>query len=266
MPTRQVTIHGVMTWEDPYPSQGPGFPTPPIYLPPPVWGGAPPPIPTHPIFYPPYPSQGPGFPTHPIAPGGPPLGIWGGAPIGPNPPYPDQGLPGQPPGIWPSPGQPTHPIYNPPYPSQGPGFPTHPIAPGGPPPQIWPSPGVPTHPIYYPPYPSQGPGFPTHPIAPGGPPPGIWPSPGHPSHPIYWPPFPSQGPGFPTHPIAPGGGAPPSQPGGPEGGINQPIAGVPGPGGQLVWYWSPVWGWIAKPAEGSPSPPEMPPAVPSEDS
>jgi hypothetical protein len=48
-----------------------------------------------------------------------------------------------------------------------PGWPSHPIAPGG-----------------QPPHPSQGPGFPTHPIAPGGQPPGIWPSPGHPSHPI----------------------------------------------------------------------------------
>jgi hypothetical protein len=48
-----------------------------------------------------------------------------------------------------------------------PGWPTHPIAPGGPPPGIWP-----------------GPGYPSHPIAPGGPPPGIWPSPGYPSHPI----------------------------------------------------------------------------------
>jgi hypothetical protein len=33
----------------------------------------------------------------------------------------------------------------------------------------------PEHPIYIPVYPSQGPGFPTHPIAPGGPPVGIWP-------------------------------------------------------------------------------------------
>jgi hypothetical protein len=102
------------------------------------------------------PSQGPGFPTHPIAPGGG----------------------GQPPGIWPSPGHPSHPI-----------------APGGQPPGIWPSPGVPTHPIYIPVdpppesglspehpiyipvFPSQGPGFPTNPIAPGGPPPSIWPNP-----------------------------------------------------------------------------------------
>lgn len=43
-------------------------------------------------------------------------------------------IPGEPPGIWPSPGHPAHPI-----------------APGGPPPGIWPSPGVPTHPIVIPP-------------------------------------------------------------------------------------------------------------------
>jgi annexin A7/11 len=92
--------------------------------------------------------------------------------------HPDQGLPGQPPGIWPSPG-----------------YPSHPIAPGGPPPGIWPQPpGQP--PGYWggvappypdqglpgrPPFPSQGPGFPTNPIAPGGPPPGVWPQP--PVHP-----------------------------------------------------------------------------------
>lgn len=77
-------------------------------------------------------------PEHPIAPT-PPLVIWGG--------------PWFPPGIWPSPG-----------------YPAHPIAPGGPPPGIWPDPG-----------------YPAHPIAPGGPPPGIWPSPGHPAHPIVIP-------------------------------------------------------------------------------
>jgi hypothetical protein len=52
-----------------------------------------------------------------------------------------------------------------------PGFPTHPIAPGGPPPGIWPGPGVPTPPIYYPPtvWPPPtggGPGLPEGP--PGG--------------------------------------------------------------------------------------------------
>ena len=56
----------------------------------------------------------------PGGPGGPPLGIWG--PIG-N--YPDAGFPG------PQPGGPTHiwgGPWQPPRPSQGPGFPTNPIA------------------------------------------------------------------------------------------------------------------------------------------
>jgi hypothetical protein len=109
----------------------------------------------------------------------------------------------------------------PPYPSQGPGFPTHPIAPGGgggggQPPGIWPSPGYPSHPIAPGGGPSQGPGFPTNPIYPGGPPPGIWPSPGQPAHPIYIPVDPPEGteglspehpiyiPVYPSHPIAPG--------------------------------------------------------------
>ena len=91
----------------PFPSQGlPGpqpVPTPPIYYPrPPVYpdqglpGGQPYPdqglppgqggYPSHPIYLPPYPSQGlPPFPSHPIAPGGPPLGVWG-----PNDPRPTQ--------------------------------------------------------------------------------------------------------------------------------------------------------------------------------
>lgn len=86
--------------------------------------------------------------------------------------------PSQPPGIWP------------------PGYPAHPIAPGGPPPGIWP------------------PGYPAHPIAPGGPPPGIWPSPDYPAHPIVIPPLPPSiwpSPGFPAHPIVlpPGSTIPP---------------------------------------------------------
>lgn len=107
----------------------------------------------------------PGHPAHPIAPGGPPLGFWGGS----GQPYPDQGLPGQPPGIWPSPGHPTHPI-----------------APGGRPPGIWGGGGmpVPTPPIYLPPgtLPDVKP---EHPIYI---PPSIWPSPGVPTHPIALPP------------------------------------------------------------------------------
>lgn len=102
-------------------------------------------------------------PSHPIAPGGqPPLGIWGGGGVG-N--YPDAGFPGPQPG---APGQPTHPIYNPPYPSQGPGFPTNPIAPGGPPPGIWGGGGVGNYPDAGFPAPQPPPGQPTHPIAPGG--------------------------------------------------------------------------------------------------
>jgi hypothetical protein len=83
-------------------------------------------------------------------------------------------------------GEPTHPIAGPPpgiWPS--PGHPAHPIAPGGPPVGIWPSPG-----------------HPAHPIAPGGPPPGIWPSPGVPTHPIYIPVDPPPDSGLsPEHPI-----------------------------------------------------------------
>lgn len=96
-------------------------------------------VPSHPIYNPPYPSTGPGFPSYPIAPGGPPLGIWGpgspiignpiapGGPIGTVPPpqinipvfpgqlpmpggpgggggeAPDQSLPGAQPGVSPLP-------------------------------------------------------------------------------------------------------------------------------------------------------------------
>lgn len=58
---------------------------------------------------------------------------------------------------------------------------------GGSPPIIWPGPGYPAHPIA----PGGPPGYPAHPIAPGGPPPSIWPDPGplpHPEHPIVLPP------------------------------------------------------------------------------
>jgi hypothetical protein len=117
----------------------------------------------------PYPDQG--------LPGKPP-GFWGGV----APPHPDQGLPGQPgqpPGIWPSPGRPSHPI-----------------APGGRPPGFWG--GV------APPRPDQGlPGSqpqPEHPIV--IPPDAI--APGVPSHPIYWPIHPDQGlPGTQPHPEHP---------------------------------------------------------------
>jgi hypothetical protein len=112
-------------------------------------------------------------PTHPIAPGGPPLGIWGGGNVPmPTPPI---FLPGgeAPPGYWGG---------------VAPPLPTHPIAPGGAPPGYWGgvAPPYPSHPIApggQPPYPSQGPGFPTHPIAPGG-----GGQPPTPSHPIFLPP------------------------------------------------------------------------------
>jgi hypothetical protein len=87
---------------------------------------------------------------------------------------PDNSLPGVPPGV------------------NVPGFPTHPIAPGGPPVGIWPNPpgggGVPTHPIYNPPgvwpnppgggnYPTTGPVFPPvgpdNTLPPSGPPPTV---------------------------------------------------------------------------------------------
>jgi len=102
-------------------AQPPNVPTHPIVLPPLPPGSELPPnvggTPEHPIYYPPGASQGPGFPTNPIAPGGPPLGIWGGAPA-----YPDHALPGQPPHV-------SHPIVLP-------DTPEHPIA--QPPGQVWP--------------------------------------------------------------------------------------------------------------------------------
>jgi hypothetical protein len=93
----------------------------PAYEPDPVQpptGGAPG-VPTHPIY-------NPGQPAHPIV--EPPLGIWGGAPLPvPTPPiyYPPSGggAPGVPTHPIYNPGVPTHPIVTPP-----PGFPSHPIA------------------------------------------------------------------------------------------------------------------------------------------
>jgi hypothetical protein len=163
-------------------------------------------------------------------------------------------------------GEPTHPIYNPPGIWPSPGVPTHPIAPGGPPPQIWPSPGYPSHPIAGPPpgiWPS--PGHPAHPIAPGGPPPGIWPSPGYPSHPIapggpppgFWggvaPPYVDIGgpgqqpgiwpsPGVPTHPIVLPPDLPPTLPD-PD---NRPI--------DWKTVWSPSTGWVVVGVPSGPSP------------
>ena len=80
----------------------------------------------------------------------------------------------------------------PPYPSQGPGFPTHPIVipPNQPNPPSGGSPQYPSHPIYNPPYPDNSlPPFPNHPIVIPPLPPDLKPEP-----PIYYPPEP-------THPI-----------------------------------------------------------------
>jgi hypothetical protein len=72
------------------------------------------------------------------------------------------------------------PIYNPPGIWPGPGYPAHPIAPGGPPPGIWPPPGGP-------------PGIGGGPIIPPSPPLGTWggdaPWPGYATPPIAGPPI-----------------------------------------------------------------------------
>jgi hypothetical protein len=110
---------------------------------------------------------------------------------------PDQGLPGQPPGI------------------NIPTFPAHPIV--IPPDGI--APGVPSHPIFIPPI-VEIPGFPTPPIY--IPPDAI--APGVPSHPIVYPPHPDQGlPGSQPHPDQ---GLPPS--GGPSQGGERPDNTLPG--------------------------------------
>jgi len=180
------------------------------------------------------------------------LGI-GGGPM-PGGPYPDQGLPGKPPGFWGG--------VAPPHPDQGlPGsqpHPSHPIAPGGRPPGIWggppmyPDQGLPGKPPGIwggaPPYPdqglpgqggggggggggnfpSQGPGFPTNPIV--IPPDAI--APGVPSHPIYWPIQPPGGPSGPETPPT----------------AEHPIV-IPGddeqsPKFEVKTAWSPQTGWI----------------------
>ena len=136
----------------------------------------------------------------------------------------------------------------PPYPSQGPGFPTNPIAGPGRPPG-W---GMANDPGYsppwatpQPPYPSQGPGFPTHPIAGPGRPPG-WgmandPGYGHPqypnipSHPIYFPPGPID-PGY-SPPWAQVPDLPPTIP---------PAQGAGGEPVPVEWKtgWSQQTGWV----------------------
>jgi hypothetical protein len=143
---------------------------------------------------------------------------------------------------------PGYPLPQPPlYPSTGPGFPTHPIAPGGQPPGIWG--GAPpwvSHPIApggQPPYPSQGPGFPTNPIAPGG-------SPGHPSHPIALP------------PIGPDNTLPPSSP---PPVVSLPIV-LPDPperDQKFELKYSPVYGWVLVPVGGTAGRPDntLPPTA-----
>src|SRR3954471_21996594 len=110
-------------------------------------GSTPEPPTSNPPGYPTHPWVPPYGPSHPIAPGGPPPRPWG--PVY----YPDQGLPGQQPGIWGGggvgdyidagfpgpqpgrPGRPTHPIYWPPV-IWDPSRPTNPIV----------NPGDPDHP------------------------------------------------------------------------------------------------------------------------
>jgi hypothetical protein len=203
------------------PSQGPGFPTPPIYIPvpPPSAGGE---HPEHPIYIPVYPAHpivipmpplGGAHPEHPIA--YPPL-VWPPLPTHPIAPG------GPPPGVWPSPGHPAHPI-----------------APGGQPPSVWPSPGHPAHPIAPGGGPSQGPGFPTHPIYIPVPQP---PDAAFPEHPIYWPVFPS-------HPIVlpPEGGTPELPPA-----FVQPPTSAPGFWGYSLYYDSMVF--VPYEGGGAPTP------------
>jgi hypothetical protein len=161
-----------------------------------------------------------------------------------------------------------------------PGWPSHPISPGGPPPYpshpipptVWPNPpggggGGPGGP----PLGTWGgdapwPGYATPPIAPGGQPPGIWGGrppnyvdiggPGHQPHP--------------SHPIAPGGGGGGGggSPPGIWGGSNEPFptppiyigppVPAPEPPPVLEWHsaWTPQTGWmtIAVPQVPAPTP------------
>jgi hypothetical protein len=122
-------------------------------------------------------------------------------------PRPDQGLPGQPP-----------------YPSQGPGFPTHPIAPGGQPP--YPSQGLP-------PFPSQG-----LPGGGGGRPPrpdqGLPPQHGRPDQGL-----PGEQPGIDNElPIAP-----------PTASLPIYLPERPERDQKFELKWSPVYGWVLVPVQ-----------------
>lgn len=155
MPTRQVHIVGLMTWDEP----SAGVPTPPIYYPPGIWGptdprpgwglpgpppvisGPPGPWPSPPIHLPapppiisgppgPWPSPPIHLPptappgAHPMPPIYYPPGIWG--PTDPRPglgPVPPQPGIGGPPGPWPSP-----PIHLPPQQPPSGGTPLPPAA------------------------------------------------------------------------------------------------------------------------------------------
>jgi hypothetical protein len=104
----------------------------------------------------------------------------------------------------------------PPYPSQGPGFPTNPIS----------GPVFPGMPGYLPPgwqpvYPSQGPGFPTNPIA-------------GPGRPPWW--GMAQDPGY-GKPLLPPGAAPPV-----EGAPLPPAYPTTGTGTTVAWL--PYVGWV----------------------
>lgn len=184
-------------------------------------------------------------------------------PVPSGPVDPGFGQPGPPPGVWPSPGHPAHPI--------APGGPPPGIW-GGPwqPPQVWPQPpqwGGPVDPGYGVPRPpgtwgGAGEPMPTPPIVipPGKPgdPPTVWPPPGRPAHPIVLPPDPP-----PTvWPDPPG-----KPPGGQTGSISNPINLPPaGAGGTQPGFWALayfqeldgwVWVWVPAPTE-----PSTPPAEP----
>lgn len=148
--------------------------------------------------------------------------------------------PGDPPSVW-DPAFPTPPIH---------------LPPNSPPVIIWPSPGHPAHPIVIPlPPVIWGPTDPRpeHPIV--IPPIGIWgPDDPRPSHPIEIPPSIWGGGSepMPTPPIVIPAPPPGLYPPGNDDGIpNHPVAGVPGPGGKFTFYYTPQYGWVMVPSDGS---------------